>query len=188
MTEPTTIRPRGGPARGAAGLRLVLVVAISIRETDKQVALDRAARAQTAVVDLLREHGGVALTIDSIGAPLTWATQSFTAYPDEEWDERKARRHVGWRVHVSVTVTLRQLAHLDDLAAALSAVADLEVQHVQWQVDPSNPAWPVVRAAAIADAVSKARDYATALHGEVTTLVHVADEGCSAGTSRTSGW
>jgi uncharacterized protein len=181
MTEPTTISVRGEARHVVPPDFAVLVVAISIRETDKQVALDRAAQAQTAVVDVLRERGGVALNIDSIDAPLTWATQSFTAHPDEEWDERKARRHVGWRVHVPVTVTLRQLAGLDDLAAALSAVADLEVQHVQWQVDPANPAWPVVRAAAIADAVSKARDYAAALHGEITTLLHVADAGLLGG-------
>jgi uncharacterized protein len=181
MTEPTTISVRGQARHVVPPDFAVLVVAVSIRETDKQVALDRAARTQTAVLDLLRERGGVALTIDSIDGRLTWATQTFTAHPDEEWDERKNRRQLGWRVYVPVTVTLRELGRLEDLAAALSAVPDLEVQQVQWQVDPHNPAWPVVRAAAIADAVSKARDYATALRGEVTALVDIADAGLLGG-------
>jgi uncharacterized protein YggE len=181
MTEPTTISVRGEARHVVPPDFAVLAVGVVIRETDKQVALDRASQVQTAVVDLLRERGGVALTIDSIVAPLTWATQSFSAHPDEEWDERKRRSHVGWRVHVPVSVTLRDLALLDDLATALSAVPDLEVHQVEWQVDPHNAAWPVVRAAAIEDAISKARHYAAALHGEVTGLVHVADAGLLAG-------
>jgi uncharacterized protein YggE len=181
MSDPTTISVRGEARHVVPPDFAVLALAIVVREADKQAALDRAGRAQTAVADLLRDQGGVTLTIESIDAPLTWATQSFTAHPDEEWDERKGRRQVGWRVHVPVSVTLRQLARLDDVAAALSAVPDLEVHQVDWQVDPHNPAWPVVRAAAIADAIGKARDYAAALHGEVTALVHVADAGLLGG-------
>lgn len=63
------------------------------------------------------------------------------------------------------------------MARALTSVPDLAVHHVQWAVDPRNPAWPIVRAAAIADAIAKARDYAHALDGSLGALVHVADEG-----------
>jgi uncharacterized protein YggE len=81
-------------------------------------------------------------------------------------------------------VTLRDLTRLDDVATALAAITDLDLQHVQWQVDPHNPTWPLVRAAAIQDAITKARDYATALRGAVTAVVHVADEGLLAGRDR----
>ncbi len=182
MTDATTTISVRGEARHVVPPDFVVIsVLVNVRDTEKQVALDRAGRAQSAVVEALRGLGGVVLTVTSVDAPLTWATRSFAAQRDEEWDERKARRHVGWRVYVPVTVTLRELTKLDEVAAAVSAVADVDVSQVHWQVDPRNPAWPVVRAAAIADAITKARDYATALRGDLTALVHVADEGLLGG-------
>lgn len=182
MTEPTTTISVRGEARQVVPPDFTVIAAvISIREIERQDALDRAGRAQTAVLDALRERGGTPLTVQSIDAPLTWATQTFSAQRDEEWDERKARRNVGWRVHVPVSVTLRDLSRVDDLVAALAAIDDLNVYHVQWQVDARNPSWPLVRAAAIEDAIAKARDYAAALRGSITALVHVADEGLLGG-------
>ena len=92
---------------------------------------------------------------------------------------------VGWRVHVPIRVTVRDLDRLAELAAdRRSTIPDVVVEHVRWEVDPRNPAWPLVRAAAIQDAIAKARDYASALGGEVTALVHVADEGLLGGAGR----
>ena len=182
MTDAITTISVRGEARHVVPPDLVVIsVLVNVHDAEKQVAIDRAGRAQTGVVDALRALRGVVLTVTSVDAPLTWATRSFTAHRDEEWDEHKARHHVGWRVFVPVAVTLRELSRLDDVSAAVSAVPDVDVNHAQWQVDARNPAWPVARAAAIADAITKARDYAAALRGEVTALVHIADEGLLGG-------
>jgi uncharacterized protein YggE len=187
MTDATTTISVRGEARHVVPPDLVVIsVVVNVRDPDRQDALDRAGRAQAAVVGALRELGGVVLAVSSVDAPLTWATRSFAAHRDEEWDEHKARRHVGWRVHVPVAVTLRDLTKLDAVGSAVSTVPDVDVSHAQWQVDARNPAWPVVRAAAITDAFAKARDYAAALRGEVTALVHVADEGLLGGPDRRS--
>jgi uncharacterized protein YggE len=53
----------------------------------------------------------------------------------------------------------------------------LHVVGVSWHVDSDNPAWRDVRADAIAEAIAKGRDYATALGGTVTRVEHVADAG-----------
>jgi hypothetical protein len=182
MTDATTTISVRGEARHVVPPDFVVIgAAVNIRDTEKQVTLDRAGRAQSAVLDALRERGGTALTVASVEAPLTWATRTFTAQHEEGRDERKARRDDGWRVHVPITVTVRELSLLDGIATALSSLADVDVWNVRWQVDARNPAWPVVRAAAIEDAIEKARDYAAALGGEVLALVHVADEGLLGG-------
>jgi uncharacterized protein YggE len=185
MTEATTTISVRGDARHVVPADFAIIsTSIHVRDPDKDATIDRAGRAQTATVDALREHGGTALSIETLDAPLTWSTRSFSAERDEEWDGGKRPLFVGWQVRVPVTVTLRDLTRLADVAAVLTSIADLALHHVSWEVDPRNPAWPVVRAAAIHDAIVKARDYATALNGSVTALVHVADAGLLGGQDR----
>ena len=161
---------------------IVISAVINIREIEKQVALDRAGRAQSAVARRApRSSAARRLTVTSVDAPLTWATQLVRraarrgmgraqgAAPRRLAGARARERHAA-RPHES-----------DDLVAALAAIDDSNVHHVQWQVDARNPSWPLVRAAAIEDAIAKARDYAAALRGSITALVHVADEGLLGG-------
>jgi hypothetical protein len=78
---------------------------------------------------------------------------------------------------VALRVTVRDLDLLDDLAGVLAAQPGLNVHGVMWHVDWDNPAWPQVRAAAIAAAIGKARDYAAALGATVRHVEHIADAG-----------
>jgi uncharacterized protein YggE len=183
MTDATTISVRGEARRVVPPDLAVVATAVRLRNRDKQAALDRGAAMQDDVLEVLRERGGQSLTVESVDAALTWSTTSFSA--DRVRRRADPRRGVvdfdGWRVYVPIMVTLRNLAQLEDIARALAAVRQLRIQQVSWGVDRRNPAWPAVRAAAIADAVAKARDYAGALGGTVTALVHVADAGLLGG-------
>ena len=53
--------------------------------------------------------------------------------------------------------------------------------HLTWEVDCDNPAWPRVRAAAISAIIGKARDYATALGATLRHVEHIADAGLLGG-------
>ena len=78
---------------------------------------------------------------------------------------------------VALRVTVRDLDRLDDLSGVLAAHPGLNVHGVAWHADWDNPAWPQVRAAAIAAAIGKARDYAAALGATVRHVEHIADAG-----------
>lgn len=180
MTEPTTISVRGVAHQVVPPDFAVLHLSIQSQERGKHQVLERAASSQGAVLDALRARGGVSLTVDTVDAALTWSTRSFSAHEEFDHDGRR-KVQVGWRVHVPIRVTVRDLDRLAELTRAVLEIPDVVVENVRWEVDPRNPAWPLVRAAAIQDAIAKARDYATALGGEVTALVHVADEGLMGG-------
>ncbi|MCW2495004.1 SIMPL domain-containing protein [Jatrophihabitans sp.] len=53
---------------------------------------------------------------------------------------------------------------------------------MSWHVDPDNPAWADVRAAAIAAAIEKGHDYAAALRGTLLRVEQVADTGLLGGS------
>ncbi len=111
--------------------------------------------------------------------PLTWSAFSSSTreelYHDAE--TRRMERTGQVTATVALRVTVRDLGRLDDLSGVLAAQPDLNVHGVTWHVDWDNPAWPLVRAAAISAAIGKARDYAAALGATVRQVDHIADAG-----------
>ncbi len=115
--------------------------------------------------------------------PLTWSAYS-TATREELYHDKETMRmeRTGQvTATVSLRVTTRDLDRLDDLSRVLEADPDLDVNGVTWHVDWDNPAWPQVRAAAIAAAIGKARDYAAALGTSLRHVEHIADAGLLGG-------
>lgn len=78
-------------------------------------------------------------------------------------------------------IAVRAFELLDTLGAVLAAHEAASVHQVTWHVDWDNPAWPDVRAAAIQAAISKGRDYATALGASLREVQHIADAGLLGG-------
>jgi hypothetical protein len=70
---------------------------------------------------------------------------------------------------------------LTALGAVLANHETLNVNQVAWHVDPDNPAWPDVRAAAIQAGIRKGRNYAAALGGSLDHVEHIADAGLLGG-------
>ena len=141
------------------------------------LALVRAA--QDGVTTALGRLGGTALTVDTHQAPLTWSVGSIGTHDEHDF----AADRTSGRVFASaeLLVVVRELPLLPDVAAALGRVAALRLHGVSWHVDPANPAWPALRAEAIAAAIAKGRDYASALGGSLRRVVHVADAGLLGG-------
>src|ERR1700710_472882 len=116
---------------------------ISRQGPDKRDVLERVTSAHTATLDGLRSLGAVALTVSTTDAPLTWSTRSFSASVHYQHDYKTgAPPPSGWFAHVPISVVLRDLSRLTDLAALLASLPELEISQVTWSVDARNPAWP----------------------------------------------
>jgi len=76
---------------------------------------------------------------------------------------------------------VRALDLIDRISDVLATHETFNVHLVGWEVDPDNPRWPGVRAAAIHDAIAKGRQYAEALGGSLDHLEHLADVGLLSG-------
>src|SRR5579875_3185604 len=90
-----------------------LATSLSAVGPDKDAVLEQVTRAHGATLDALRQLGGVALSVATTGAPLTWSTRSFSAHVWHEHDYRTGdSRPAGWRADVPVTIVLRDLGRL----------------------------------------------------------------------------
>jgi uncharacterized protein YggE len=74
-------------------------------------------------------------------------------------------------------VTVSDFAVLADLVAALAALDLVELDGPWWTLRPDSPEYRRARLAAVADAVTRAREYAEAIGGRITGLLELADNG-----------
>lgn len=159
--------------------------ALSVLRGSKPEALAEAAAALHRLIGDLASLGGVALTVDTERAPLTWLARSATSWAETHPDKSTGRNEPTGRITatVSVHITVRDFDMLTALGAQLSSHQDLHIHDVRWQVDTDNPGWAQVRAAAIHAALRKGSDYAAALGVSVVEVLHVADAGLLDGNS-----
>ncbi len=191
MTEANTpvLSVRGEARQTVPPDSVVLPAAITVSGSAKPQALREAAAALERVTEGLRSLGGQPLTADTERAPLTWSAYSASTHPDGKHDPRTGEYELTGRVTatVAVIITARDFALLDPLGNLLAGHEELAIHHTGWNVDPDNPAWSHVRAAAIHSAISKGRDYAAALGGSLLQVVHIADVGLLGGESSGGG-
>jgi uncharacterized protein YggE len=158
-----------------------LIGVVAARKQTKSHAL---AAAATAVNDLLLDLASLGAAVATAAGgrqPLTWSVTSATTYADYD---KQSGAVTDWVIaSAQVQLTVRDFEQLDALGAALAQHDMYNTQGISWLVDADNPAWSAVRADAIAAAILKARDYATALGGELAHLEHLADVGLLNGGS-----
>lgn len=152
---------------------------LRVTRDTKAEALRAAAVALKQLTDELGSLGGVPLTADSQTRPLVWAAYSAGTDLEHDQDAQTGRYGPTGRVvaSVSVSLTVRAFDLLDRLSDALAIHEAFNVHQVTWEVEPDNPSWPEVRAAAIQNAISKARQYAEAMGGSLDRVEHLADVG-----------
>ena len=155
----------------------------------KAEALEVAAAGLSQLTSELGSLGGVPLTVGSERRPLSWSAYSATTEVEHEHHEQTGRYGPTGRVIASVALHLvvRAFDLLDRLGGVLATHEAFRVHHVAWDVDPDNPSWPEVRAAAIRAAIEKGRDYAAALDGSLNRVEHIADVGLLGGEGMTHG-
>lgn len=186
MTSPdghTLLSVRGQAQRNVAPDQASLYLLLTATSQTKHGAAETAASIQARLTRDLEPHGGQVLTVDSMRAPLTWSTQAMHTF-----EEHGPHGHTGrQQANLTVVVAIRDFALLPAVESVVTHHDGVELQSVQWSVDSDNPEWASVRADAIHAALAKGQDYASALGGSVTGVIHVADAGLLGGESSAQG-
>ncbi|MGH8862310.1 MAG: SIMPL domain-containing protein [Jatrophihabitantaceae bacterium] len=187
MTHTTVLSVRGHASLTVAPDEAVVSCQLRTVGPDKAAALGTASAALEAVVAVLAGLGGTVLPSDGRRVALGWVATSVTSFAETRFDQGKHEPTPTGRVvaTVDLTIRVRDLPLLDRLGDTLAGHDTVHVTHVRWLVDDDNVAWGSVRATAIAAAIQKGTDYASALGGSLTSIDQVADAGLLDG-SRTA--
>ena len=179
MADEVVLSVRGEAQRAVAPDAAVLHGQLSAFAPSKAEALALVRAAQDALITALAALGGVPLTAEAAPTGLTWSVTSVGTHDERTYDPEAPAGRIFASADLQVTV--RDLTRLDAVADALGRLPALHLHAVSWTVDPDNPAWPEVRAAAIDAAMAKGRDYAAALGGTLRQVREVADAGLLGG-------
>jgi hypothetical protein len=169
MVDQPMVVVRGEALREVEPELAVFSVTVSARDKDRQTALSRltgrAAELRSALDDYpdaieRRETGGV-----QIHPELRRGSERVSAYTGS----------------VTTTVTVTDFAVLGELLLRLGNQDQTSVSGPWWQLRPGSRAGADVRREAVADAMSRAWDYAEAVGATVNRLVEIVDEGAGGG-------
>lgn len=165
MTEPT---PRV-VVRGETTLRVrpshaTLSITAMARDRRRDRALALLGDVHRSVTDLLAAHPDL-VTRSS--------TSAIGAHPES--DDRG--RVTGYRADVTTQVRVDDVERVGELAVAAAALEGCSLWGPNWQLDRDDPAHARARTEAIAEAVARARGYASAVGSTLTGLVELRDVG-----------
>jgi hypothetical protein len=169
MVDQPMVVVRGEALREVPPELAVFSVTVSARDKDRQTTLtrltERAAELRTALDDYpdaieRRETGGVQI------------------YPELKRGGERVSAYTG---SVTTSVTVTDFTVLGELLLRLGNQDQTSVSGPWWQLKPGSRAGADVRKEAIADALSRAREYAEAVGAQVDRLVEILDEGTGGG-------
>jgi uncharacterized protein YggE len=169
MVDQPVVVVRGEAFREVPPELAVFSVTVSARDKDRTTALTRLAARAAQLRQLLdgypdaitkRETGGV-----QIHPELKRGGEHVTAYTGS----------------VSTTVSVTDFDVLGTLLLRLAGHEQTSVSGPWWQLRPGSPAGAEVRREAIADALTRAREYADAVGARVDRLIEISDEGAGGG-------
>lgn len=124
--------------------------------------------------DLAGASGRVARLVEEFGAAVERSSSS-GLHLAPVFNRRSATKITGYRGNWSTQVVLNDFSALSDLVMRLATVVDSQVDGPWWSLRSDNPMHRQVRLDAIADARSRAEDYAAAFGSRVVDLVEVSD-------------
>ncbi len=102
-----------------------------------------------------------------------YSTESVSVHPVVE-----GRKGItGYAATVSTRIRMDDVGRAGEVVAAAAALEGCELWGPSWQLDRDSPAHADARAAAIAEAVTRARGYAAAVGSTLTGLVELRDVG-----------
>lgn len=166
MVDGPVVAVRGEATREVPPEVARFAVTVLARDKDRTATLNRLAARADAVRAL----------IDGFGAAIERREAgSLSVRP--EMKSKTGGKVAAFVGEVTTTVTVTDFAVLGDLMMRLAAQEQASVNGPWWELRPGSPVYREVRRAAIADAISLARDYAEALGARVIALLEVADSG-----------
>ena len=171
MTESPRVVVRGEAVAEVLPDAADLVVTIEVRDRRRDRALAALAGRQEELAALLDAHR------DGLGAVATDAVAVFPEPAD-------GTRGGGSVATVTTRVQVGDVGAAGGLAVAVAGLADTSLHGPHWRVSRTHPVHDQLRAAAVTDALARARGYAAALGARVTGLVEVRDAGSGGSAGR----
>jgi uncharacterized protein YggE len=165
MVDGPVVAVRGESVREVAPEVARFSVTVAARDRDRQATLSSLASRAEAVRALIDGYGE-AIERREAG--------SLQVRPELKGSREKVVAYVG---SVTTTVTVTDFAVLGELMLRLADQDQSSVSGPWWELRPASPIYREGRRAAIADAISLAREYAEALGARVTGLIEVSDAG-----------
>jgi uncharacterized protein YggE len=162
--QPTVV-VRGEALREVPPELAVFSVTVSARDRDKEAVLTRLTGRAAEVRAMLDGYGEAIERRETGGVHV---------YPEFK---RGTERAVAYTGSVSATVTVTDFTALGEMLLRLAALEQAAVAGPWWQLRPGSTAGAEVRREAIADALTRAREYASAVGARIDRLVEIADEG-----------
>jgi uncharacterized protein YggE len=170
MTSPT-VAVRGTSSREVPPEIAEFTVTVTARDKDRAATLSRLTERVAAVRTVL---DGYAAAIEKR------ETSRLSVYVERKGSGEKIAAYVG---SASTRVTVTDLDAVGDLMLRVVDLDQAAVDGPYWSVRPGSPVYREARHAAIADAVTRAKEYAEALGAQVTGMVELTDSGMSGSTS-----
>jgi uncharacterized protein len=163
-----TVSVRGEATIMAEPELATLIISVEAQGSDRETTVDLLSRRAQAVTGLVSRY--------SAGIESTETTR-LHVYPDLDHKKtEKIRRYLG---RTSTTLVVHDFAVLSDLATGAGEIELVTLSGPSWSLRPDSEVYRAARLAAAADALSRARDYASAFGAELAGLVEIADVGMS---------
>lgn len=169
MVDHPTIVVRGEAFREVPPEQAVISVTVSARDRDREAVVARLLQRSEQLHALLAEAG------DAVERRETGGVRVFPEL------KRGSERVVAYSGSVSTSITVTDFEPLGQLLLRLAGLEQASVAGPWWQLRPGSRAGADVRREAIADALSRAKEYAAAVGARVDKLVEIADEGVGGG-------
>ncbi len=169
MTESSapTVAVRGESTREVDPEIAEFTVTVNARDKDRDTTLRRLADRVAALRTVL---DGYASGIEKR------ETSRMSVYAETKRSGEKITAYVG---NATTSVTVTDLDMLGEMMLRVVGTEQTSVNGPFWSVRPGSPVYREARHAAIADAITRAKEYAEALGARVTGLVELTDVGMS---------
>ncbi|GAA2614387.1 SIMPL domain-containing protein [Paractinoplanes durhamensis] len=159
-----TIVVRGEALREVPPELAVFSVTVTARGRDKDTVLTHLTERAAVLRALLDGYGEAIERRETSGVQVL---------PDFK---RSGDRPVAWTASAGTTVTVTDFAALGEMLPRLAGLEQASIAGPWWQLRRGSTASAEVRRAAIADALDRAREYASAVGSRISGLVEISDE------------
>jgi uncharacterized protein len=171
MTNVPIIAVRGEANREVDPEVAEFHVVVSAQDRDRTTTLQRLAERVEAVRAVLAAHA------DAIERH---ETSRLAARPVQKRGDKVS----GYTGSASTSVVVKDLDRVGELMLRVADLEHAEVAGPYWSLRPGSPVFRQAREAAIAEAITRAREYAHALGARVTGLLELTDSGMSTTVGR----
>jgi uncharacterized protein YggE len=164
-----TVAVRGESAREVDPEIAEFSVTVQARDADRAVTLTR----------LSERVASLRAVLDQYAAAIeTQETSRMSVYAETKGSRERVTAYVG---NATTMVTVTDLDVVGEIMLRVADQDQVTVSGPYWSVRPGSPVYREARHAAIADAVTRAKEYAEALGARVIGLVELADVGMAGG-------